>query len=1783
MNIPQIRTRLQQLTGGLRPAQGTGSDQLKALQRNLAAELAANADFSVLGHRLHHEGAQHLEVVSEEGGEFSHLDKLFEQPLRAEGTPAPLVFKRETEFRSNLLGNSVPTWASGMAVTETFGPFLDENGLRVWFDFYIPKRLVRVRFKGINAPALLIPLSGILSARKTYTIQAGSIWIASRLIAADPTLDGYFTGLKISGGKLELSADSEIVDNQIVIKLGTNAVLNLDLKQNAVGATSPEAGFDATDAAVQLPKKCSLKFNASGGKIKSDDAACTTFGCESEFRFANGTPIWFAAIGQILVPYNVTSHEPTSSVFAIHTSKSKLSRISGKAKIKDGSGWLLPATKVDPAQLGEAAGTGALCVALLEGLKADWKGLKGSKTKLNLPAVIAEPGLVTVADFFAGNVNGKQKWSLWRNSKAKHHSEVTLSFTKTFPFIFVSAAKGSEAIYYFCQHKGSFDRPVDANGSPFRVESAIALAIILQTGKAFRAFLLDNDLLFDGDLKKKDATKRCTIILRNALFVVSRPYSLYLTGELEGENKLVNGTLALQFGIYLYLPTLPDPYVASYTTFVRDTIALPFGNLNLALSSFVKWPNPTEDQNQENAYTYFKFSPLDQSLLLATAAAESANFEADVVTAQPATVDFQTGVRTFNRTVISEVSISRARLPVLNAETSRFDLSPPITATVASSISAAPITRDNVTSERTQSYQITAAIEELRANPLLSHIRNKPGHFEEVFKVSRQVVARHEEAQQRGDTATFAVDARPATSPLSNTRGLRVLPDAFRLLDVSSTADQMGVSFGPTFRAERDPHGDTNLRAVDVQMMSNAGAGSALPLQISNLDVVAVASYLRALTLPQISWEPIFNIPLEIEGAPAWYDTVTVTPGILVYDNDGEPTRIFSESPYFVPITPKSVTKHFIKEFDDEDNPRNLTSIFTLPFAMVAMARFEKEGSRRSKLSIHRPRFKEIRGGLQIKTEALTTFSVKESNSFPGITGQLDNNMKWFLLGLPITGSTLGFNVKEIFNRVMAVDKKKVPVEKIEFSGYGASMFSDWHNTGAAVADVSQAKFDVLVGRTAHEVVQVRSVLYMETGIVHVVRTITLMRSPNGYVFRSDSGWKAESDAFYDCTYTIDFGGTDQREVTDTYEYHRGAVLGVSNVREIKDYPDGGPFNSSFSIRETGLPDKLNKKFLIDWKPVFNSLTSLDEQLPVELQAVVFDGDVHFNGVTSGGVAAGPADEFKVQSRKMLGYVQLSPSSVMIPPKVLAELLNFQKGSLGGPIDCIIDVARSKQRMRLVRADLNPARDAGGKQIFVAAARGSLILPKDGSWSMVKRLTDTGDVKPVEEGQSVPLIKQNGATTFKISDPGDVVVNASKVNFGVLQSTGTQKLLFDTPQFQPNVHKLKSAETFFADPYKLLNAKSVFPNIKNAMALSNAEKEIDIIAEGMMKLTKRKLLFDDLLPPNYEYAIVDEPGILRIYVDYKKLPDKPRGDLFIGIDSTIDDIKEKWQAAVSNIRLVVDLGPFPELMWVNGNFNAASGTSPKYDKPNLEFGKELQTVKDILKVLAALSGDDFDDGMNVSMSNSPGSWEYKFNCSQEIPVIRFPSAELLLANPNPPLKLEAGLKVGFYFNEMIAIPTDLKQLVPACGAYVDFYARIQVMCFTLAAASVYAVGQVNLGIAADSKAGITLRMKFGFGVEIVVGLPVVGNASVLYMMSIAVEIASDSVAVGAFMLFRGQAEICGGLVGVCIQIEAGGTIVTHADDSTDCLAQVTFSIDICILWVIDISFSETWGESRQIS
>jgi hypothetical protein len=1704
-------------------------------------------------------------------GELERLRQVVgrELPAGPAGTaaPAPRIFRRDTAFRSGLLSGSVPEWGAGMAPSASFGPFVDEQGMSVWLDLFQPTRLVSLTTGAGAAPLLRVPIHGTLAPRQSYRIESGSVWIASDLIAHDTTLHGYYTGLRITGGSLELSQAASVTNGQLVIPPVTRAVLTLDLDQPTVTNAAVEAGADAAAADVELPRTLVLRWQAGSSALSAADATCTVFGCATDLTHGTAAPVWVARLAHILVPYRATTRTDHPLQFWVTASGSALCTLEGGASIEaSATGWLLPAVQADPLTLGNAAGIGAICIGLQKGLSAGWKDLHGRPTALTTPAIIVEPGLVTVLDFNAANATAKQRWTLWRNANNAHASDILLTFGKSFPFIFITSTANSEAVFFFCTHVASLDRPVDANGKPFSLRSNAAFAGTVQNGSAYRAVLFDNDL-FSG----ADAFEQYSIALRNALFMVSAPRSLTLFGDLE-DGRILRGTLTLTHDIALYLPTLPDPYVASYTPYLRDAAELRFGGRpQQTLTGFIKWPNTSPparnsaDADERHALVYYKLTPPLPVNQNEDAAGRS--FRINMTALDHAASPPSAGDMVFGFPARSAPSVSGT-----------------------DSLSEAGAVANRV-AQAAQSGALQAAVEDLERNPLLVQIPDKTAQVRGVLDAALQ-------SERTNATLAFAAYDRGDTSTVVSRLGR----DSLMLLDVSSHADQMGVSFGPSLRVYRDKRGDAALRPADAATANSPYADSGMRLQIMNMDVVTSARNIRAAALPQVSWEPVLNIPLPIEGSPPLYDTVTVTPGLIVYDNDGIPTLIQSESPHPVPISPLPVTHHAVKEFNDRHTPRAVRSLFTLPFGMVAQANFTREPGdqpeQHARLDLNMPYFDSLRGGLQIKARAPASAAPdRQAPSFDGWTLQLDN-IRWSLFGIRLTGSTLGNTVRTVFNGLFSPGggDPKVPLERIELSGYGASIFSNWFNTDAVVADVSQTQFDVIAGRAAHEVVQVRSMLYPFG--VHVVRTITLMRSNNGYVFRSDSGWKAESDGFYDFSYRVPRAGDPPYiQIPNPYEFHTQPVKGVSNVREIRDFPDGGMFKSFFTPNDPDLPTELSSLSIAEWQAILANITSLSQRLDVLMQAVVFDADVHLDNVVSGGSGAGGSSI--VQSRKMLGYVQLAPPRILVPARIFADLLRFQNGSLGGPVDCTIDVAKAGQRMRISRVDVNPARNAAGKSVFVTAARGSLILPPDGSWSTVKQQTSTGDVQPVGATEPIPLIKPNASPNFLVAHPADVYVPSSNTHYGVLQSTGTQKLLFDVPQFTPGVAKLHSAQTYFADAYKLLNSKGAFPNIANALGLTAAERSVDILGEGLMKMAERKINLDALLPSNYQYPFVDEPGVLRIYAEYSgttpppsSLPrgipppdgpvNPPNGSLTLGIDSSAAALEQRWKAALSSIRIVVDLGPFQRLMWVDGNFNAGSGVSARYDKPHLQFGPVLQPVIDILQVLATLSGDDFDRGMSVGMSNSADNREYKLNCSKEIPVIKFPSPEQLTLNPNPPLKLEAGLKVGFYFNELLALPTDLKQLVPACGAYVEFYGRLEVQCFTLAVASVYGVGQVTLGIAADSKAGITLHMKFGFGAEVVVGLPVVANVSVLYMAQVEVSINDKALDVAGLLMFRGSAEICGGLVAITIQIEAGGCV--HVDgDATTLVAQVTFSIDVCVLWVIDIDDTEHWEEQRQIA
>ena len=1053
----------------------------------------------------------------------------------------------------------------------------------------------------------------------------------------------------------------------------------------------------------------------------------------------------------------------------------------------------------------------------------------------------------------------------------------------------------------------------------------------------------------------------------------------------------------------------------------------------------------------------------------------------------------------------------------------------------------------------------------------------------------------------------------------------RLLDDDFALLDVSSNANQLGVSFA---------FGGSQMyfvRTHEAAASGVAGTTSVFPIQLRGLDVIARARDVRAFAPPVVSWEPVVNLtpPPTSQDPPQPFN---------YYPDDGGPAKIFNNSERLVSIAPIPVYDMLIDAYAHENNTAT-AAYFALPFGLRALAFLSKNDTNQKKkpsIASNRPVFDDLEGGLQLKLVAGSAQNDLKDNLFQGYTLQSANVLDW--LGNPTGTANLGEDVSDIFNGDFFDIPGGVPIKRIDISGYGASTFTDWHNRDAQFGTTSQVRFDIVTGRTAHEVIQVKSILY-PWGI-HVVRTITLYRAGSGYVYRVDSGWKAESDGRFDFSFKFAPDPADKNRSEKAYPYivHPGAVKGLFNVQNIRTArEDVLPFEESMDV---------SNFFVVD--PTIDRAVRAGLGMPlvhVELQPVYFDADVELENVIQGTVQG------RVPGKKILGFVQIAPRGIPLTPAKFQALLARQLGSIGGPLACTMDIGKSGQKLRITAIDVNAAVDADGvSPIFVAAARGHVILPKEGSWSMVSHARGTGDVTPLPDHVSVPLIRAGkmnddlsvpDTALLRIANPRDLLraPTDDTINFGFLQSTNTQKVLFLTPAFAKQASDtvpgklLSKTPPLFVDAYRLVGSKAIFPNIGNAetdfgsvIALpqnfvqsalqDGGTKVLELMhissADGVARLKEDGYRLANAVRkfdlPSGPWHLVDE-SYLKIYVEYKattknsdlKATQSRTGNLNFDVDSFSSSVADRWKSRLNNMAMVVDLGPFPRLVTIKGNFDARKGSEASYvgdtsdpvnfPAPQMELSDALEKAKDILRILESLQGGDYADvakrGLRIAMSNAADSWEYKFEAAQEIPLLKFPPG-FLANDPNAPLKLQASLKFGVYFNAALRTEAlgDPTKLLPSAGAFLEFNGRLSVMCVSISIASVYAVGQCTLRISGDTRDGPMVDMKVGFGAQVVVGLPVVGNVSVMYVVGVAIHTDANTLGVSAFLMYEGHAELFAGLISITIMIEAKGSVIRSTNalkDKTALAAQVTFALDISLFLVIDIDFSTSWEEQRQIA
>lgn len=916
-------------------------------------------------------------------------------------------------------------------------------------------------------------------------------------------------------------------------------------------------------------------------------------------------------------------------------------------------------------------------------------------------------------------------------------------------------------------------------------------------------------------------------------------------------------------------------------------------------------------------------------------------------------------------------------------------------------------------------------------------------------------------------------------------------PELFRLLDVSSRAGLFGVGYSPESPA---------------LLFSSAPGGQLL---LRGLDLIAPTRNVSAFTLPAFQWEPVYNIPNE--------DALPFPPR-LVSSTDGGPTRFAMPAANLVPVAPLPVLDTFLTEYNRQFDLL-LAARFTLPFGMVAVAELRRAFFDPLSSSPHfqsvRPGFPAsgLSGGPQLTLVApvpMLGWVGDHSPGLPGTTVQSNNSTGG--------GNVLksGF-VDATFNATFAGTMKMVPVRRIDFTGYGATTFSDWRNPGLTGPGVSQVKLEAIVGRTSREVVQVRSRLYPWGAIV--VRTITMERTGSGGVFRRDSGWQAASDGDYrlpGCT------------------VHPGIVPRLTGIRRIRD------------------------------------TTNMYERGPVKLTQVVFDADVEIEGVTLGASASR-----LVPSRDIIGYVQVLPVGGDLLDLDLNDLL-IATGPIGGPIDCELNVAQSGLHMRLSRIEVDRTTTLAGNPQFVAVARGSVELPGAGQWTVAYRGPSEAEPHRLEADRPIPLIRANPAggviPPYRFADPRELHSPANPDSeYGLLHSTGAQRMFVPQPQVRWSDPTLYGGSMFlFADMYTLAGVVALFPRPDQCHPLP---------AGSALRITgRRKARLD--IPIQAELGLgefkvgplertLSQSAALRVRSRFRA-----GSTIKLVIDS---DQRPDWACTFGPVSVISDIEDLEEMMQVVGHMSSSAEAAPELRDAHMIFGGPLAPVQTIIDFLTDFG---LPFPFFVSLTNTTYGFKSGAKYTYPFPGIAELVDKGIKHGPGAMLQLElsAGFgKEGESAGEAVdgAFPEAVKQSTLSSGgwhSYVECSAKVLAKAFTFGEVlTIYLGGALKFEFAgqSDGKAEVTFFWGVSGAVEVEVGILKVGGGRT-YSIVFRRMIGEIKVGLG----FGSEWEVEGSLLAGLAAVKLSFELLALVEKTTDYhfVGEATLAIDVTLGWVFSKTF-----------
>jgi hypothetical protein len=964
--------------------------------------------------------------------------------------------------------------------------------------------------------------------------------------------------------------------------------------------------------------------------------------------------------------------------------------------------------------------------------------------------------------------------------------------------------------------------------------------------------------------------------------------------------------------------------------------------------------------------------------------------------------------------------------------------------------------------------------------------------------------AQETEARARGRRIESAAAANKLSGALVDRSLLEVVgpqPNLI-LLDVSTNQDLLGVGVGlELFQGERGA----------------APAGTSGQFSVADLAVESEMTGMRVMTLPQAQWEPVRTLDIDQDIMTlGWFPTP------LASATDGGPTLIGARSQRLMPIIPEDALDGTFAAFKEGTSVGIRT---TFPFGLLGAVVLQPNSTPTRKPDLYdltRPGFSNIQstGGIQVTAQA-EGGRPDDGGIYPmfqGVMRQLLNGVDLASgapLGISVLGSTAdpAGSVETVFNDDMAA-RPRVPVTRIDLSGYGGSNFSDWNNPFAAFAEAAKVQFNLMVGRTALEVIKVNSVLH-PWGI-RVTRSVTVERRPGGGVIRRDSGWQAFTPGIFDYRY---FDSGLGAITVAPYVFDAGVFRGLFNVRNIRPAP-GTPFGHGTAT----------------------------------LVPYYFDADVALDGVPGRTAAIG-----------VLGYLQTTPNGVPAGADALQALIETQ-GPIGGPIETPLNFGGSGLPFRAQRVEVGLAMDAGSP-VFVATVRGVPKLPTTGAWSVVVRpvagvAPNAGEAVTVEDNRGVPIVRRYPVAfpandmvftepplagtpgDYRFADATDLLTPTAPANdYALLQSTPTHAFAFPRPwASSAPASRLESGyKPALVDTFARSTSKGAFPPPANSIELGPGAFHLDVGPGGTLALSSPIVI--NGYPTPLQLSGTTGHGS-KLYYDTATIQ--------------LDLEANRWQAEFSGLRIWTDI---TGLQHVTGAEMRVVGSTEQRSQVAEVRTLLLQEIEDIMAFIPIFGNRGVQGPYDLGASNAKHEFKVYVEYKLTIPKTQavFP------AGAGVKLVLSVGESTG------IDIATGGAKASAIFGAQLD--GKFPVLSIGVGAVFIIVTGKITFSLASVSGSvkseALELTAFAGVGVE-----GKIGGFQAYAFLGVGFVLAYDAVAnqtkYGGLVALEAGVDL--NIVQVKVRAELKG-LVYKSGGSTKCDYTGSVKIEVDIFLVFSISAS----------